>query len=378
MPKSPSASTTPTRLKTFLAELVQMPTLTHETATCKAALDWIKYQLRDLPLHVHDFAHNGHSALVVTTRDTKRPKVMLHCHLDISPAPADMMRLTERDGRYYGRGVFDMKYAAAAYLDVLLGLGPDVAHYDLGVIFTTDEETTGGIDGAGQLAARGWGGQVMVNADAIADWHIESGAKGIMRYRVHSQGVAGHASRPWEYRNAITQLMRYLDEIATHFPAEPCDDPAHAHNTFSIGTIHGGQIVNQVAGEASAGIDLRVMPGRTLAEMVELLEDVAARHPHITLEALATDTPISLDPNHPEAQRLRRIIHSVTGAEPGFVLSHGGSENPHYVRHGQTVLMFGPPGGGHHSADEWVDAAGVVQFARIIRAFLDETAHDSV
>jgi hypothetical protein len=203
-----------------------------------------------------------------------------------------------------------------------------VAQYDLGVIFTTDEETTGGIDGAGQLAARGWGGQVMVNADAIADWHIESGAKGIMRYRVHSQGVAGHASRPWEYRNAITQLMRYLDEIATHFPAEPCDDPAHAHNTFSIGTIHGGQIVNQVAGEASAGIDLRVMPGRTLAEMVELLEDVAARHPHITLEALATDTPISLDPNHPEAQRLRRIIHSVTGAEPGFVLSHGGFGKP--------------------------------------------------
>jgi succinyl-diaminopimelate desuccinylase len=375
MSKRPTPTTT-TRLRTLLAGLVQMPTFTAETATCQAALDWVEYMVRDLPLRVHNFAHNGHHALVLTTRDTKRPKVMLHCHLDVSPAPPAQMRLTERDGRYYGRGVFDMKYAAAAYLDVLLDLGPDLAHYDLGVIFTTDEETTGGINGAGQLAARGWGGGVVINADAIAGWNIERGAKGIMRYRAHSAGLPGHASRPWQYRNAITQLTRYLDDVASHFPAEPCNDPEHAHNTFNVGALHGGHIANQVAAEATAELDLRVMPGRTTTEMVQLLEDTATRHPHITLTPLILEPPITLDPAHPEAQRLARIITAVTGTAPGFVLSHGASENPHYARQGHTVLMFGPPGGGHHADDEWVSAAGVAQFARIIRAYLDETAQD--
>jgi acetylornithine deacetylase/succinyl-diaminopimelate desuccinylase-like protein len=371
-----SSSVINTRLKTFLAELVQMPTLTAETATCKAALDWIKYQVRDLPLHLHDFTHNGHSALILTTRQTKRPRVMLHCHIDVSPAPTSLMQLTERGGRYYGRGVFDMKYAAAAYLDVLLSLGAKLAAYDLGVIFTTDEEATGGIDGAAQLAGRGWGGQVMINADAIPGWNIEHGAKGAMRYRIESTGQSGHGSRPWQYRNAITQIINFYTDLLAQFPAEPCGDPGHIHDTVSIGYLNGGYIDNQIPSEAVAGINIRLVPGHSIADMAARINDIVARHPHVVTELITADESISIDPNHPEAQRLRRLIQQYAGVQPGFTLSHGASENPHYVKHGQTVLMFAPPGGGHHSKDEWIDAAGVEQFAQIIRAYLDEVAQD--
>ena len=119
-------------LRQLLSDLVAMPTFTIEHGTCQAAIDWVRHQVRGLPLHVAEYhvpVGNGggrNPVLVLTTRDTKRPKLMLHAHLDVAPAPASELKLTARDGRYYGRGVFDMKYAAATFLHLLLELGDDL------------------------------------------------------------------------------------------------------------------------------------------------------------------------------------------------------------------------------------------------------------
>ncbi len=368
------------RLKTLLAELVQMPTLTDETETCKAAIDWIKYQVRDLPLQVHDFAHNGHSALVLTTRRTRHPKVMLHSHIDVSPASPESFKLTERDGRYYGRGVFDMKFATACYIDLLLEIGQDLTNYDLGVMITTDEETTGGLDGAKPLVAAGWGADIVINPDSIetgAGWAIQRAAKGTVKYRIVSQGVAGHGSRPWLYRNAINEIMDFLRELATRFPSEPCGDPEHGHTTLNVGRIEGGSIVNQVAGLAEAHIDLRFMPGQTLDDMDQIVREVMADYEHLSLSTFGADEPVSIELDDPQVMKIKAIIETVTGQSPKFTLSHGASESAFFADAGMTVLMYSPPGGGHHGATEWIDAAGVGQFARTLQAYLDVVARVS-
>lgn len=361
-------------IKTLLGGLVQIPTLTDETATCQAAIDLIKYHVRDVPLHIHDLVYNDHPVLILTTRRTKRPKLMLHCHLDIAAAPVKQMVLTERDGRYYGRGVFDMKYAAAVYIQLLQELGSRVADYDLGVTFTTDEEMYAGDGGCAHAVRLGWGGGVVVNPDAIGNWNIERAAKGVMRVRVESFGESGHGSRPWQYRSAIAQLLWFLHDLAKSFPSEPCGDPEHGHDTLNVGTIEGGHMVNQVADRAVAWLDVRLMPGKTLEEMEAVLREVAVRHPYIRVTRGVCGPPISIDPGHREMQRLVSIIGEVAGTQPEFVLSHGGTENAHYVAKGMPVLTFGPPGGGHHSDDEWISVEGVDQFAAIIRRLVEEIA----
>jgi succinyl-diaminopimelate desuccinylase len=358
-----------------MSELVAMPTVTAETATCLAAVEWIRYQLRDLPLHFHQNTSHGNTALVVTTRPTKRPAVMLHCHIDVSPARAAAFKMTEHDGKYFGRGVFDMKFAAAAYIQLLLELGDELPKYDIGVIFTSDEEQSGGEFGAGPLADAGWGGQVMINPDAIAGgWHIQRAAKGLARYKVTSFGQAGHGSQPWRFRNAINQLMHYLTDLSAQFPAEPCGDPEHGHRTLNIGTIDGGVIANQVAREAHASLDFRVMPGDTLTKLDQDLQVFTDRYPHIKIERESSDEPTEINRKWPAVRDLAALIEEVTGVEPVFSLSHGGSESGYYMAKGTPVIMFSPEGNGHHSDEEWVSAQGVEDFYDIIRRYVEQAA----
>jgi acetylornithine deacetylase len=374
-------TTTKTSLKSLLAELMQMPTVTADKANTKAALEWFKHQVSGLPLHTRDFTHNGYSALILTTRPTKKPKVLLHAHLDVAPGPPALFKLTERDGRSHGRGVFDMKLAVASYLKLLLELGDDLADYDLGVSLTTDEEAVGGYEGVRIMMKDGWRAGAVINPDSVhgaqPGWAIQTASKGTAKYRVNVKGEAGHGSRPWMYSSAINELMAFLGDLSTQFPAEPCGDPDHGHNTVSIGRIEGGEIVNQVAASAHADVDMRFMPGQTAASMGRLIQATAGRHPHTTITKLVSGEVVSIEPEHAEVRRLSSIITDVSGTGPQFVLSHGASESSYFADEGIPVLMFSPPGGGHHADDEWVSARGLDDFYQVIRRYVTDTAHIS-
>jgi succinyl-diaminopimelate desuccinylase len=373
-------TSTEVSLKPLLAELVQMPTITAEKATSKAAIDWFKYQVRDLPLHIHDFMHNGYASVIFTTQPTKHPKVLLHAHVDVAPAPEPLFGVTERSGRLYGRGVFDMKVAVAAYLKLLLELGEDLPQYDFGISLTTDEEATGGMYGVVPILEAGWSTDVVLNPDSIESglhWAIQTAAKGTARFSVHAKGIASHGSRPWLGRNAIDELMTYLRELETHFPSEPCGDPRHGHQTVNIGVISGGKVFNQVPDSAEADVNIRFMPDHTKDEMEALLREVKVPYERLSIKTLNYDSAVSISPHHKQVKRLHAIISDVTGEAPHFVLSHGSSESSHFTERGIPVLMFGAPGGGHHSDDEWVDARGAEQFSQVITEFVEQAARSS-
>jgi succinyl-diaminopimelate desuccinylase len=361
-------------IKPMLASLVAMQTLSNDAAACREAVTWIRAQFKGLPLYISEFGFAGHPALVATTRKTKRPKVMLHAHLDIAHAPEELFTMREKDGLYLGRGVFDMKYAVASYIHLLRSLGQDLPSFDLGVTFSTDEESTGGMDGVAKLTAAGWGGDIVIDPDAIGDWHIERAVKGIIRFRIKSHGEAGHGSRPWLYRNAITQLTNYLGRVASTFPTEPCGDEEHAHATFNIGIIHGGQMANQVAGDAYADVDIRRMPDQSLAEMEALLRNNIKSQDDIEFEVIALGDAVEIDPANEHLVLLKSIIKQATGVDSKLILSHGSSEAPHYAANGMPVILFGPPGGGHHSDREWISVEGIDQFYQIIHKFVIKTA----
>lgn len=364
-----------TSLVTLLKTLVDMPTVTADRVANRAALAWIKQLVRALPLHVSDFKYEDYEALILTTRQTKRPKVLLSAHIDVIPADPRELIFREKNGRYYGRGTFDMKFAAATYLDLLLKLGDKLPQYDLGVAFTTDEEATAGAGGVGPLVEAGWGGEVIINPDATTpSWTIQRAGKGLMRYSITCKGEAGHGSRIWMHKNAIHGIMDYFHDLRAQFPKEPCGDKEHAHDTLNIGLMHGGQIVNQIAEDAYAEIDVRVTPESSLAEMSRHLEQVASRHPAVKLDCLHASDPITLDLDLACVKHLQAIITKVTGSTNKPHLAHGGSEASFYAAKGMPVLLFEGPGGNNHAQGEWLDAKGFEQFSEIIRLFVEQQA----
>jgi len=265
-----------------------------------------------------------------------------------------------------------MTLASSMYTKVVLELADELPQYDLGIMLTTDEEV-GGADGAGYLVKQqGWRADVVINLDAIASWQIEEQAKGIVRFEITGDGVSGHGSRPWAGQNAIMSLMACLQELAGHFPAEPCADPDHAHDSINVGVINGGLAWNQIPGKATAQIDIRYVPSQSFDDISELVQSVVARYPGVTVRLVHSGPAIKPIANNDYVRLFELLIAKIAGVKPQYTLSHGGSDSRFFAEHGIPTIMTGPPAGGHHSDNEWVEVKGAEQLGRIVAEFTRE------
>jgi succinyl-diaminopimelate desuccinylase len=373
--KQPTQTKAEAKLKYLLEELVKFPTVTGDRLTIKAAFAWVKEQVVHLPLHVAEVEYNGVVSLILTTRPTKQPKILLLGHIDVVPGAPEMFELKEHHGRLSGRGVFDMKYALAMYLQILMDLEGQLGNYDIAVMITSDEEV-GGLSGAGMLAPD-WSPEVVINPDALADWNIERAAKGLIWLSVESHGAAGHGSRPWGYKNAIVQLMGFLQELRGHFTVEPCHDAEHNHSTMSVGKFTGGQAHNQIADLATAEVDIRIAPGQSPDQIQAAIKEVASHYSGIHCTYRFIELAVTANPDNDYTRLFELLVTKVAGVKPIFTLSHGSSDSRFFCQRAKAVITTGVPGGGAHAIDEWLDAKAFDQMYRVLAEFVAQVGKAS-
>jgi acetylornithine deacetylase/succinyl-diaminopimelate desuccinylase-like protein len=145
------------------------------------------------------------------------------------------------DGDLWGRGAQDMKSQTAAEVVAALSLAREgwrPAHGDLLVVSVADEETGGG-DGAEWLTEN--------HPDAVrCDMLLNEGAgavfrfgdervygvcvaeKGVFRFTLTTDGIAGHASMPKIGENALLKMVPLLQAIGERQPAFDVTDPPRA------------------------------------------------------------------------------------------------------------------------------------------------------
>jgi len=182
---------------------------------------------------------DGVASLVARLRAPKpeRPPILLVGHLDVVEALAEdwtvpPFRFTEKEGYYYGRGVWDNKAGVTLLVAALLrmraeGFEPD---RDLTLVFTGDEEEK-------QLAIR-WllrehrdlldaafslntdGGRVLLREGRPEAVMIETSEKIYVTYALIARNPGGHSSLP-RPDNAIYDLAAALERLrAYQFPID--------------------------------------------------------------------------------------------------------------------------------------------------------------
>ncbi len=161
-----------------LAKLVAMPTLSDDILANDMALDYLQSYLDERGMHCERSRFNGHGTLLASTRPGNKltPTVLLTAHVDVVTGGAQLFTM-QRDGdNIIGRGVYDMKFAIAGYLQVVDELQDRLTDYDFGIMITSDEE----IDSASakSLVATGLRPQICIMPDSTAPgWDIETVAK---------------------------------------------------------------------------------------------------------------------------------------------------------------------------------------------------------
>src|SRR5260370_16347733 len=168
--------------------------------------------------------------LISNTDDTSRQfKVILNAHLDV--VPAGKYQLVEKEGKFYGRGAYDMKIAAAVMILLFKELAKSV-DYPLALQLVTDEEM-GGFHGTKYQVEQGVSGEFVIAGD-ISDLKVQNKSKGMLWIKIKANGKSAHGAYPWEGENALEKLQRGLEKLKMLYP-----DPEEAvwRTTINIAKI---------------------------------------------------------------------------------------------------------------------------------------------
>ncbi|MFD7733524.1 dipeptidase [Kitasatospora phosalacinea] len=147
------------RAQRDLAELVAIPSVAdprqQPPERCREAAEWVAAAFTGAGLQdvrLVETPDGSHAVLGHRPPPPGAPTVLLYCHYDVQPPLDDAawttppFELTERDGRWYGRGTADCKGNVVMHLTALRALGDDLPVGVKLVAEGSEEQGTGGLE----------------------------------------------------------------------------------------------------------------------------------------------------------------------------------------------------------------------------------------
>ena len=252
------------RFLDLFREMVETNT-TASSGSCTKAAEQVATRLKaagfaDADIHLFadpDRPQDGGVVAILPGKDPKKKAVLLLAHLDVVEArredwTRDPFKLVEEGGNYYGRGVFDDKYHAAIWADLMVrykeeGFRPE---HTLKMALTCGEESSGvhgidyvlrqhkdWVDAAFALNEGGVGESDEHGARVLLG--VQTAEKVYQDFKLEVTNPGGHSSQPVK-DNAITRLSAALVRLGDlEFPTQ-LNDTTRTYFT-RLAAIKGGE-----------------------------------------------------------------------------------------------------------------------------------------
>jgi acetylornithine deacetylase/succinyl-diaminopimelate desuccinylase-like protein len=330
--------------------------------------------------------------------------LMLLGHTDVVAAEPDHWTYPpfsgERVGDYvWGRGTLDMKGMVAVELMIFLLIHRQGLKLNRDLVYaaTADEEAGKGNHGIGWLIdnhpdqvetkyvlTEGGGADVRIGDSSFLT--IQTGQKGIFRFRLRAEGKPGHGSVPHD-ENAVVRLAQAVARVGSaQLPIHPSPtlraylegiaetqddttaeillgiiDPVSSEdslarspfdkdtiaslgsllrNTVSPTMLDAGSKINVIPGEATAWVDGRLAPGQTKESFLEEIDSLLGEG--VTVEVDQYSPPIEASIESP---LYRTIVDVVKMYEPEAqvipALMTGGTDAKHILPRKSETMVYG-------------------------------------
>lgn len=286
---------------------------------------------------------------------------------------SDPLRLSERDGRWYGLGSCDMKGFFALVIEAVRPLLEQPFKQPLLILATCDEESS--MSGARALADAGRPlGRAAVIGEPTGLRPIRL-HKGVMMERIDILGQSGHSSNPALGHNALEAMqgaMGVLLALRQQWQGE-FNNPQFSvpQPTLNLGCIHGGDNPNRICGQCALEFDLRPLPGME----PEWLREQIRKH----LQPLAEQHQVQIEfaplfPSVPPFEQsadaeLVRVAERITGHRAEAVAF--GTEAPYLQQLGCETLVLGPGDiACAHQPDEHLELSQIEPTVSVVRQLI--------
>jgi succinyl-diaminopimelate desuccinylase len=347
-------------------ELIRFRTMHSMPEEIGRCADFIEEYLGTCGARCRRIEHQGVPSILALPEEGFAP-VLLMSHIDVVDGPEKMFTAREKDGKLFGRGSLDDKYAVALSLVLLKNSLQELGRKNLGqedlpfgILITGDEEM-GGHNGA-ETALNEIRAKFCIALDGGGLRKIVVKEKGTLRLRLVSRGKSAHGARPWLGENAIEKLMDDYGKIRPFFAASA---PDHWHRTMNFSLIQGGKSVNQVPDYAEALFDIRYTEKDDMDTLLrEIGKDIEGEL------VVVAKGPLFQGGDSPYLDLLLGIAGD---AEVGF--EHGASDARFLSDHDIKGIVWGGDGDqSQHSEEEHVNIESVFALYRYLDIFMKRSA----
>ncbi|WP_454824798.1 acetylornithine deacetylase [Paraburkholderia xenovorans] len=310
--------------------------------------------------------------LFATIGPRERGGIVLSGHTDVVPVDGqawtvDAFRLTERDGRLYGRGTADMKGFIASVLAAVPVFLERELKLPVHLAFSYDEEV--GCLGVRPMLAeleRRPHKPALCLIGEPTELKPVLGHKGKLAMRCHVKGAACHSAYAPYGVNAIqyaARMIGHLEEIGEQLARpehhdERFDPP---FSTVQTGVIKGGRALNIVPAECEFDFEVRALPGFDAHQVADELQTYAEAELLPKMRAVKSDTDIRFQSlsaypglaTSPDSEAARLVALLSGSTEFGTVAF--GTEGGLFDQAGIPTVVCGPGSMDQgHKPDEFV------------------------
>ena len=358
--------------------LIDCPSVTPASG---AVFDVLEAALEPLGFTVHRFTlgepPDGPTENMVAIRGEGRPHFGFAGHLDVVPAGdgwnGDPFQAQIEDGLLIGRGANDMKSAIAAFVAAVSRAGQNTG--TLSLLITGDEEgyatygTPRIIDWLNERSIRP--DMILIgeptSVDRLGDT-VKIGRRGSVNMWIEVPGTQGHVAYPHRADNPVPKLSKvvaaldsvHLDDGTDSFPPSNLEFTAISTPTSAS---------NLIPGSATAQLNIRFNNLQRGADLVKMVEEIAAREaPGSTVRARISGEAF-LTPPGPLYDLLVEAIREETGLETELSTS-GGTSDGRFLIQLCPVVDFGLPNATMHKVGECAAVEDIRQLSRIYERIL--------
>ncbi len=332
--------------------------------------------------------------LFATVGPEEEGGIVLSGHTDVVPVDGqpwktDPFKVTEIDGKLYGRGTSDMKSFSAIALALVPEMIEKGIKKPIHFALSYDEEI--GCLGSPRMIEEMVERKMKPRAVIVGEptmMEIVTAHKGIVGLQTKIVGKEAHSSLVEDGVSAVmtgAKLVSFISEMMAENKARAGSDnryaPAPSYTTLHVGVMNGGTAMNIISRECEFTWDIRYTSeddpqsfiDRFNAYCDELLPAMKAIDPDCSITTEMVSSTPALGPE--ENGEAEAICKSITGKNSTSFVAYA-AEAGQFQEAGYSTVICGPGSIGiAHQPNEYIELSQVKASEQFMRKLIDDLSN---
>jgi succinyl-diaminopimelate desuccinylase len=343
-------------------DLVQFKTMNSKPDEIYRCVAFIEQYLNSWDVTFRRLDYHNAPAILALPQNGIAP-ILLMSHIDVVDAPDTLFRPVIQDGKLYGRGCFDDKYAVALSLVLLKNnlqqirkQGRGQKELPFGILITSDEEI-GGFNGAKKTLV-----DIQTDFCIVLDGgdieKIVVKEKGVVRVKLMCRVEVNSGSKSWQGKNAVEKLTDDINTWETYFVKSAPENP---HRAVVCNHIRSEKSRHGVSEFAEACLEIRYTATDDLEKMFNAMQK--GLYSDIVIENVE---PLFSDGGSEHLELLMEISEKT---RIGF--EDGANDSRFLSQFGIKGIVWGADGNrSQHTPNEHVDIESVYELYALLDEFI--------